>query len=108
MLAPSQRRRFTLFLIKPSHYDDEGYVIQWVRSALPSNSLACLNGIASECAARRILGDDVAIELMPIDETNTRGRPDRIIKTFRKNGGFGMVGLVGVQSNQFPRAVEIA
>ena len=40
------RRRFLLFLIKPSHYDDEGYVIQWWKSALPSNSLACLFGIA--------------------------------------------------------------
>ena len=36
------RRRFLLFLVKPSHYDDEGYVIQWWKSALPSNSLACL------------------------------------------------------------------
>ena len=108
MPAPSKRRRFTLFLIKPSHYDDEGYVIQWVRSALPSNSLACLNGIASECAARRVLGEDVDIELIPIDETNTRVRPDRIIKTFRQNGNFGLVGLVGVQSNQFPRALDIA
>jgi hypothetical protein len=25
-------------LIKPSHYDDEGYVIQWLRSAIPSNT----------------------------------------------------------------------
>src|SRR4051812_1949487 len=92
-IASTERKRFKLFLIKPSHYDDDGYVIQWVRSALPSNSLACLNGIASECTARRVLGDDVDIELFPIDETNTRVRTDRIIEAFRKNGNFGMVGL---------------
>jgi hypothetical protein len=23
------KRRFTIVLIKPSHYDDDGYVIQW-------------------------------------------------------------------------------
>jgi len=30
-------------IIKPSHYDDHGYPIQWFRSAIPSNTLACLN-----------------------------------------------------------------
>jgi hypothetical protein len=41
------RRRFRLMLIKPSHYDDEGYVIQWVRSPIPANSLACVYGLAT-------------------------------------------------------------
>src|SRR5262245_32268504 len=39
----TDRARFLLYLIKPSHYDDDGYVIQWVRSAIPSNSLAALH-----------------------------------------------------------------
>jgi len=39
-------KRFSLVLIKPSHYDDDGYVIQWFRSAIPSNTLAVLNGLA--------------------------------------------------------------
>ena len=30
-------------LVKPSHYDDDGYVIQWLRSAVPSNSLAVVS-----------------------------------------------------------------
>jgi hypothetical protein len=33
-------RGFRVILIKPSHYDDDGYVIQWRRSPIPSNSLA--------------------------------------------------------------------
>ncbi len=105
--APA-RKKFLLFLIKPSHYDDDGYVIQWLRSAIPSNSLAVLYGLANECNARRVLGDDVDIEMIPIDETNSRVRPDRIATAIQRNGGFGMVGLVGVQSNQFPRALDIA
>jgi radical SAM superfamily enzyme YgiQ (UPF0313 family) len=108
MVEPAGRRRFLLFLIKPSHYDDDGYVIQWVKSALPSNSLACLYGIASECAQRGVLGDDVDLEILPLDETNTRIRPERIIRQIRDAGGLGMVGLVGVQSNQFPRSMDIA
>jgi len=38
--GPMNRRKFRVVLIKPSHYDDEGYVIQWHRSSMPSNSLA--------------------------------------------------------------------
>ena len=31
MLDTPKRRRFLLFLVKPSHYDDDGYVIQWMQ-----------------------------------------------------------------------------
>ena len=39
------KRKFTIVLIKPSHYDDDGYVIQWRRSTIPSNSLASVYGL---------------------------------------------------------------
>jgi len=104
----AKRRRFLLFLVKPSHYDDEGYVIQWWKSALPSNSLACLFGIAQKCMEDQVLGEDVDIEIFPVDETNTRVRPDRIARQIVDNGGFGMVGFVGVQSNQYPRVLDCA
>ncbi|HKT20160.1 MAG TPA: radical SAM protein [Stellaceae bacterium] len=100
-------KRFLLVLIKPSHYDDDGYVIQWLRSAIPSNTLAALHGLAVDCAERRVLGEDVAIEIAAYDETNTRIRPARIARKIARVGA-GMVGLVGVQSNQFPRAMDIA
>ena len=99
---------FELFLIKPSHYDDDGYVIQWWRSSIPANTLATLNGLALDCAERRVLGDDVEIRITVWDETNTRIRPEGIIAAIRAAGGRGLVGLVGVQTNQFPRAVDIA
>src|SRR5215471_7431197 len=103
----NQQRRFCLVLIKPSHYDDDGYVIQWMRSAIPSNSLAVLYGLALECAQQQTLGADVELEIHAIDETNTRIRPSRIAALINDAGG-GMVMLVGVQSNQFPRALDIA
>jgi radical SAM superfamily enzyme YgiQ (UPF0313 family) len=98
--------RFCLVLVKPSHYDDDGYVIQWFRSAIPSNSLAALYGLARDCAHRRVLGD-VELEILPIDETNTRVRPEKLAKLI-EDAGAGMVMLVGVQSNQFPRALDLA
>ncbi len=103
-----QRRRFRLVLIKPSHYDDDGYVIQWMISAIPSNTLAVLNGLALDCRERNVLGDDVDLEIEAFDETNTRIKPARIARSITQNGGMGLVALVGVQSNQFPRAVDIA
>jgi len=108
MAEVEKRRRFQLFLIKPSHYDDDGYVIQWFRSALPSNSLACLYGIATTSMATQALGEDVDVEIFTIDETNERVRPDRIVRQIQDAGGLALVGLVGVQSNQFPRAMDIA
>ena len=102
-----QSRRFCLVLIKPSHYDDDGYVIQWYRSAIPSNSLAVLCGLALECAEQKVLGDDVEIEIHAIDETNTRIRTAHIASLV-ESAGAGMVMMVGVQSNQFPRVLDIA
>ena len=104
--APGARQRFSLVLIKPSHYDDDGYVIQWLRSAIPSNTLAVMNGLALECKERRVLGPDVDIEITAFDETNSRIRPDRIARHI--GNGPGLVALIGVQSNQYPRALDIA
>jgi radical SAM superfamily enzyme YgiQ (UPF0313 family) len=102
------RRRFRVVLIKPSHYDDDGYVIRWYRSPMPANSLASVYALVADCAERKLLGPDVDIGVTAIDETNTRLRIDRIIAEFRRAGSLGFVGLVGVQSNQYPRALDIA
>jgi len=99
--------RFCLVLVKPSHYDDDGYVIQWLRSPIPSNSLASLYGLARDCAERQVLGPGVALDIHVYDETNTRIRPDRLARMIEAAGD-GMVMLVGVQSNQFPRALDLA
>jgi hypothetical protein len=100
-------RRFVVELIKPSHYDDDGYVIQWWKSWIPSNSLASLYGIASDIAERRALGPDVALEIHAYDECHTVIPIGHIIRRI-KAADAGLVCLVGVQSNQFPRAMDLA
>lgn len=75
---------------------------------LPSNSLAALYGIALDCADREVLGADIAIDITVIDETNTRVNIPMLLDQFRRNENFGMVALIGVQSNQYPRALDIA
>ena len=106
--AAAEERRFQLVLIKPSHYDDDGYVIRWWRAMTPSNSLAAVYGIAADCAERRVLGPDVAIDIEVIDETNTRVDVPALLSRFARHNGFGCIALIGVQSNQYPRALDIA
>jgi radical SAM superfamily enzyme YgiQ (UPF0313 family) len=100
------KRAFRVVLIKPSHYDQDGYVIQWWRSTLPSNSLASVYALMQECARQRVLGPDVDIEIEACDECNTIVDVAGVAKRIRAAGG-GMVGLIGVQSNQFPRALDL-
>jgi radical SAM superfamily enzyme YgiQ (UPF0313 family) len=100
-------RKFRIVLIKPSHYDEQGYVIQWWRSTIPSNSLASLHGLLTTCAREKVLGPDVDIEIDGCDECNTVVDVSGIIRGIKAAGG-GFVGLVGVQSNQFPRALDLA
>jgi len=99
---------FHVILIKPSHYDDNGYVIQWVRSFIPSNTLAVLYGLVQDCDQRQVLGEDVEIRITPYDETNTRIKVDKIVKILKEPGIQGLVAFVGVQSNQFPRTMDLA
>ncbi len=100
--------RFTFVLVKPSHYDDDGYPIQWFRSALPSNTLACMNSLAEDARRREVLGPGVALSIETYDETNRRVLPSRIIRDLQRRGGRALIGIVGVQSNQYPRAVDLA
>jgi hypothetical protein len=108
MLSKTPGRRFQLILIKPSHYDADGYVVQWLRSTMPSNSLAAVYSLANGAAERGVLGPDLPIDVLAIDETNTRVKPKEIARRIARHGGVGMVGLIGVQSNEFPRALDIA
>jgi hypothetical protein len=99
---------FHLVMIKPSHYDDDGYVIQWYRSYIPSNTLAALNGLAEDCRSRCVLGDDTELVLSTFDETNARVDVKRILRSLPKNRMSSLIIFVGVQSNQFPRALDLA
>src|SRR5262249_56291497 len=53
-------------------------------------------------------GADTAIDITVIDEIHTRVRIKQLLAQFRRHDGFGLVGIVGVQSNQYPRALDIA
>jgi radical SAM superfamily enzyme YgiQ (UPF0313 family) len=102
------RQKVFMEIIKPSHYDDDGYVIQWVRAFIPSNSLACLYALVEDARRRRALGPDVDIVVNAYDEIHTVIPVRHIIRRIQAGGGRGLVLLAGVQSNQFPRAIDLA
>jgi len=106
--SSTSTKTFHLILIKPSHYDDEGYVIQWVRSSIPSNTMAAIYGLALDCTERKVLGDDVQLSITALDETNTRIKPRELARMVHDAGGHGLIAMVGVQTNQFPRAMDLA
>ncbi len=108
MSLASPTRTFHLILIKPSHYDDEGYVIQWVRSSIPSNTMAAIYGLALDCSERGVLGEDIQLTITAVDETNTRVKPRELVGKVQEAGGHGLIAMVGVQTNQFPRAMDLA
>jgi len=56
-----------VFLVKPSKYDDQGYVVRHCRGVLPSNTLACLYGLTEDVRQRGLLGD-VDIRIHIVDE----------------------------------------
>ena len=108
----SSDRRFQVTLIKPSHYDKDGYVIQWWKAWIPSNSLAALYGLVLDAGERRALGPEVEIAIDAYDEMNVVLPFKEIIARHRAaqvaGEPGGLVCLVGVQSNQYPRALAIA
>ena len=94
--------------IRPSRYDDDGYVVRYARGVLPSNTLCCLESLTQEVAERNDLGPDVEVTVEAFDDTVQRVPIRRIAKINRRPDTTVVVGFVGVQSNQFMRATDLA
>ena len=107
---PTPQRRFKKFrivLIKPSKYDDDGYVIRFWKGVLPSNTLNVLQGLTEAVKESCVFGD-LKLEIVTFDETAESLPVRRIIRWNRRPSTKLVVGLVGVQTNQFPRAFDLA
>ncbi len=103
-----QYERLHLYLIKPSKYDDEGFIIRYWKGVLPSNTLSCLNGLSEDVRNRGILGKDLQWEITLIDDTVQEIPYKKIIRESQQPGTKVLTCLAGVQSNQIPRAADIA
>ncbi len=97
----------SVFLVKPSKYDDDGYVVRHWRGVLPSNTLACLHGLTEAVRRNGALGD-VKVEVHLVDEAVAKVPLRAIARANRRPGEKAVVALVGVQTNQFCRASDLA
>src|SRR5512135_539926 len=102
-----QIKNFRIVLIKPSKYDDDGYVIRFWKGVLPSNTLNVLHGLTEDIKARGVFGA-LPIEVTTFDETAEKVPLKQIIRWSKAPGTRLLVCLVGVQTNQFPRALDMA
>ena len=100
-------KKFRIVLIKPSKYDDDGYVIRFWKGVLPSNTLNVLHGLTEEVKSSGVFGN-LKIEIVTFDETAEKLPVKKIIRWSRRRSSKLIVGLVGVQTNQFPRAFNLA
>ncbi|MGE5302025.1 MAG: B12-binding domain-containing radical SAM protein, partial [Alphaproteobacteria bacterium] len=100
-------KKFRIVLIKPSKYDDHGYVIRFWKGVLPSNTLNVLHGLTEEVKSSGVFGN-LEIEIVTFDETAEKLPVKKIIRWSRRRSSKLIVGLVGVQTNQFPRAFDLA
>ena len=105
--SPSACEQLAVVLVRPTRYDDEGYVVRHWRGTMPSNTLSCLNGLTEDAVASGALGS-IDVRVYAFDEAVDRIDPRRLGRRLRRRGTKVLVALAGVQTNQFPRAQDLA
>src|SRR5437764_14213072 len=104
----NEAQEFDFVMIKPSHYDDAGYPIVWWRTILPSNSLAALNGLARDCAARQVLGPDARINVATSGEYIQHSAPARIMRDLKRRDARAMIRVLDLHSTLFHPILDLA
>jgi len=106
--AVNETRRVVVLLIKPTHYDDDGFPYRFLRGVLPSNSLAVLYALTRD-ALDRILPAHIAREIHVLEDGIERHAQQlgRLLRRFPEQGTQLIVAMVGVQTAQFPRACDL-
>jgi radical SAM superfamily enzyme YgiQ (UPF0313 family) len=109
LAAAGARRTVRVYFIKPSRYDDDGEVLRYRWGMIPNNTLTVLAGISASDAGARgdveiqtVLWDEMVdgtLSASAIEALRERARADRVEL---------LVGLAGVQTNQYPRARDLA
>ena len=95
--------------ILPSRYDDEGYVHRYWRGVLPSNTLCVLRSLTEDLARSKALGEAVDLSVEVYDDSVQAPPVEKLIRQHQRRPHERLViGLVGVQSNMFPRASDLA
>lgn len=100
-------RELDITLIRPTNYTDDGYPIQMRVGVIRSNTLTQMGTLARDIVNYPFF-EGISLTVRLIDEAIQRVPVKEIVRRSRLPGVRTIVMLVGVQSNQFPRAQDIA
>ena len=111
-LKPEPCRTIRVYFIKPSRYDEEGYVSVFRFGVQPNNTLTVLNALNDTYNRRFSAERNVYIDTVIWDEICDGVVSPETIKAMKEkateDGVELFVGMAGVQSNQYPRGRDIA
>src|SRR5947199_1103869 len=102
-------RQLVVVLVEVTKYDREGYLIQFYKGVLPCNTLAAMWSLTEAAFASPELAGLVCRGIA-FDERTMRGglNAQRVMKKLSAPDTVVAVGLVGIQTNMFPRARQLA
>lgn len=111
-LAAEPCRTLRVYFIKPSRYDEEGYVQSFRYGVQPNNTLTVLKALNENLNQRFTAERNVYLETVIWDEICdglvSPETVEAIKEKAREDGVELLVGLAGVQSNQYPRGRDLA
>jgi radical SAM superfamily enzyme YgiQ (UPF0313 family) len=104
-------RTLRVYFVKPSKYDDRGRVAYFWKGVLPNNTLTVLRAL-NDAYNRARADDGVYVETVIWDEQVDGPVLPATIRSMQEkaleDGVEVIVGLAGVQTNQYPRGRDLA
>lgn len=111
-LRPEPCRTIRVYFIKPSRYDDEGYVSTFRYGVQPNNTLTVLAALNDAFNRRYSAERNVYLQTIIWDEVCDGVISPETIRAIkekaREDGVELLIGVAGVQSNQYPRGRDLA
>jgi len=102
--------RLVVILVRVTNYDEWGYPLRFWRGVLPSNSLAAMYALTKQTLETMVI--PAAQYIIKVFDDGVIGQkvsaPARLVKQYDDGATKIVAGLVGVQTNQFPRARDLA
>ncbi|MSQ47896.1 MAG: radical SAM protein [Deltaproteobacteria bacterium] len=104
-------RTIRVYFIKPSKYDEQGYVLRFWKGVLPNNTLTALAALNEEYNRMRAT-QNVFVETVLWDEIVEGAIDAETVRTIAEKAKEDhvevIIGMAGVQTNQYPRGRDVA
>ncbi len=112
VLTPETCRKVRVYFIKPSRYDDQGYVEYFRWGIQPNNTLTVLAALNDSFNREHASKLNVWLETVIWDEVCDGAIGAETVQAIEEraaeDGVELLIGIAGVQSNQYPRGRDLA